>query len=286
MEEYCFILLLSLLGVSAIIFSTLYTSTFNDSLTTSKKFITNTISFVLITVFTSLSIIFLRKRKGITFRLSIFIIVSITIVSLSLYLLKLSGIIDKISSVEQLRQYVMCFNKNAVMVFITIQFLQVVVLPIPSVVTTSAGVLLFGTVKGAILSCVGIILGSIIAHLLGKILGVKVLEWLFGKNSVNKWLFRLKGKDKLIITLTMILPFFPDDMICFLSGVCSVKTHEFLFIVIIFRSVSIFVFSLTINSVFSGSWIYIFVIIAIILLALTCVLVYRIATRDKLKNIK
>ncbi len=284
-EEYFLILLLSLLGVSAIVFSSLYSSTFNDGLIFGNICIIDAFSLAIITLFTILSIIFLRKRKGVVFKLSIFLIFAITIISLALYLLKLSGIVDKISSIEQLRQYVMRFNNNAVAVFVLIQFLQVVVLPIPSVVTTSAGVLLFGAVKGAILSCFGIISGSIFAHVFGKIFGIKVLEWLFGKNNIAKWLERLKGKDKLIITLTMVLPFFPDDMICFLSGLSSIKTSEFIFIVMVFRSVSIFVFSLTVNSVFAGAWVNILIIIAVAVVMLVVVCVFNIVKKRKLKTI-
>ena len=67
-----------------------------------------------------------------------------------------------------------------------IQFLQVTILPIPSFLTVSVGVLLFGPLTAGIFSSIGIILGSILAFYIGKKFGYKVVCWIVGKESLDK----------------------------------------------------------------------------------------------------
>ena len=93
-----------------------------------------------------------------------------------LYVVKITGFWDKIGSVESLRKYVSGFGAYAVIIFIAIQFLQVVVLPVPGFITVSAGVLLFGAFRGSLYSVIGIVTASIVAFFIGRVFGYKVAE--------------------------------------------------------------------------------------------------------------
>ena len=166
----------------------------------------------------------------------------------SLYLLKILGFLDKIDSVEKLRKYIASFGGYALMLFVLIQFLQVVVLPIPSFITVGAGVLLFGPLKSAIFSCLGIILGSIVAYFIGRIFGFKVAKWLVGEESLNKGLKIIKGKDKIIITFMFLFPFFPDDILCFVAGITTMGPTFFIVMIIVTRFISIFAASYSMNN--------------------------------------
>ena len=132
--------------------------------------------------------------------------------------------------------------------FILIQFLQVVVLPIPAFITVGAGVLLFGPLKGAIFSCIGIILGSIVAFFIGRIFGFKVAKWLVGEDSLNKGLNIIKGKDKIILTFMFLFPFFPDDILCFVAGITTLSPSFFIIMIIITRIISVFASSFSMNN--------------------------------------
>ena len=147
-----------------------------------------------------------------------------------------------------MRAYIESFGSWAVVLFILLQFLQVVLLPIPGFITVGAGVLLSGALKGAIYSCIGIILGSIVGFLIGRVFGYKVAKWLVGKEGLDKGLKTIKGKDKVVLTFMFLFPFFPDDILCFVAGLTTVKVKFFLVMIVITRVISIFVSSFSMNN--------------------------------------
>lgn len=148
--------------------------------------------------------------------------------------------IGKLKSIEDVRECVLGRGNSAVLTFILIQFSQVVILPIPGLITTGAGALLFGPVRGAIYSYVGIILGSIVAYLIGCVLGQPVVKWLIGEANLDRCLSLVKGKRKFIIFTMFLIPFFPDDMLCFALGVSGVNFGLFLTVVLSCRFVTVF----------------------------------------------
>jgi uncharacterized membrane protein YdjX (TVP38/TMEM64 family) len=162
--------------------------------------------------------------------------------------LKISGFLDRINSVEDFREYISSFGNYAVILFILIQFLQVIVLPIPSFITVGAGVLLFGALYGAIFSAIGIILGSVVAFIIGRFFGFKVAKWLVGEESLQKGLKSIRGKDKLILTFMFLFPFFPDDVLCFVAGITTVSATYFIIMICIVRVVTVFASSYSMNN--------------------------------------
>ncbi len=160
-----------------------------------------------------------------------------------------SGLIAKFKSVNDIRDYVSKRGSGAVLTFILIQFSQVVVLPIPGVVTTGAGVVLFGPLYGAIYSFIGILIGSIVAFIIGKFLGYPVVKWLIGEQNLNKCLKLLDGKGKLIFFSLFLIPFFPDDMLCFAIGVSGINFITFLLVIFLARLITVFFSSFTLANV-------------------------------------
>ena len=163
------------------------------------------------------------------------------------YLLKNTTLFSQFSSVADLREYIKAF-KNAPIIYVIIQFFQVVLLPIPSIVVTGAGVILFGPLKCAVLSSFGIILGSIVSFVIGKSLGYKFVTWFLGKDLIDKWLDKIQDKTKLILTFSFLFPFFPDDTLCLLAGVTRIKLREFLPIVFFTRIIAIFISCFTLSN--------------------------------------
>lgn len=239
---------ISLVGCLGVIFSVLYIDTFNCGFCYDYSAMITGISVAIIAILTSLTITFANTARKIIYKLFLLIVICLVIVVISLYILKTSGFLTKIDSVEKFRNYISSFGNNAIILFTLIQFLQVVVLPIPAFITVGAGVLLFGPLKGAIFSCVGIILGSIVAFYIGRIFGFKVAKWLVGESELNKGLKMIKGKDKIILTFMFLFPFFPDDILCFVAGITTMSSTFFLFMIVITRIISVFASSYSINN--------------------------------------
>lgn len=247
-KEILYILLISMLGVLAIVFSVLYIETFSSGFFADYSTIITAVTVALISVLTVLTIVFLKYSKKLVYKLFLLSIILITATVISIYLLKVTGFLDKIKSVEDFREYIAAFGNFAIILFVIIQFLQVVVLPIPSFITVGAGVLLFGPLKGALFSSIGIIFGSITAFFVGRFLGFKVAKWLVGEDNLKKGLESIKGKDKLVLTFMFLFPFFPDDVLCFVAGITTISSTYFLIMIFIVRIITVFVSSYSMNN--------------------------------------
>lgn len=237
-----------MLGALGIVFSVLYIDAFDSGFYKDYSSVLISCSVAIISVLTTLTLAFMRKRKSFIHKLFSLLVISISLVTLSLYLLKISGFLDKIDSVEKLREYIQSFGNYAIVLFIFLQFLQVVVLPIPSFITVGAGVLLFGPLKGSIFSVIGIILGSLLAYAIGRIFGFRVAKWLVGEDSLNKGLKTIKGKDKIVLTFMFLFPFFPDDVLCFVAGITTISPTYFTVMIIIVRIITVFASSYSMNN--------------------------------------
>ncbi len=241
------IIFISLTGLTGVIFTVMYLETFNNGFIADYFGVILAVSVTGITVVTMLTIMLSRRSCGVMYKLCLITVVLISVCVLALYFLKVSGFLNKIDSVEALRKYVESYGKNAVWIFIILQFLQVVVLPIPAVITVAAGVLLFGAFKSAVYSCIGIIVGSLVAFFIGKVFGYKVAKWLVGKENLDKWLNVIKGKDKIILTFMFLFPFFPDDVLCFVAGITTMSPLFFIIMIFITRIISVFASCYSIN---------------------------------------
>lgn len=241
------IIFISLTGLTGVIFTVMYLETFNNGFIADYFGVILAVSVTGITVVTMLTIMLSRRSCGVMYKLCLITVVLISVCVLALYFLKVSGFLNKIDSVEALRKYVESYGKNAVWIFIVLQFLQVVVLPIPAVITVAAGVLLFGAFKSAVYSCIGIIVGSLVAFFIGKVFGYKVAKWLVGKENLDKWLNVIKGKDKIILTFMFLFPFFPDDVLCFVAGITTMSPLFFIIMIFITRIISVFASCYSIN---------------------------------------
>ncbi len=248
LKEVLNIIAIFLLGCAGIVFATLYVDTFDEGFFAEYSAVIISLSVAVISVLTVLTLIFLRINKKFVYKILYVSVILIACVAFLLYLLKITGFFDKIDGVEAFRKYIESFGNFAIIMFILLQFLQVVVLPIPSFITVGAGVLLFGPFRGSVYSCIGIICGSLAAFFIGRVFGYKVASWLVGKEDLDKALKSVKGKDKAVLTFMFIFPFFPDDLLCFVAGITSMSTLYFTVMIFITRIVSVFVSSYSMNN--------------------------------------
>lgn len=188
------------------------------------------------------------------YRLAICLIVCLLILSGIFFAVCATGFIKDMTSIEALREYIESSGNWAVWVFILFQFLQVVILPIPSTVTVMAGVALFGPLKCSIFSFIGIFIGSVLAFGIGRWLGYKVVSWIVGKEDLDKWLKKIKGKDYLILSIMFLLPLFPDDVLCFIAGLSSMTWGHFLVMIFVTRALSITLSAYSFDTIPFTTW--------------------------------
>ena len=160
------------------------------------------------------------------------------VVILGFLILKLTGLWQKVNSVEKIKKIVESGGVFSSLVFMLLQILQTTVLQVPAIIVTLAGTLIFGSWKAFILSFVAVMIGSCLMFLLGRKLGKKFLNWLAGEEMAEKWTERL-NKGKYLFALMMIFPFFPDDILCAVAGSSNMNFKFFFWINVVARSIAI-----------------------------------------------
>lgn len=212
-------------------------------------------------------IVFYLFQKQIPYKLILCTLIFLAIVGAVFFTICATGIITKINSIDALRDYIAGFGNMAVFLFILFCFLQVVVLPVPGSIAVAAGVALFGPLKCAIFSFIGIVTGSIVAFAIGRWVGYKAVKWIVGKEALDKWLQKLKNKDYLILSIMFLLPMFPDDILCFVAGLSSMTWGYFLVMIVVTRAISVASTSFSFGLIPFNTWwgILIWIIIAVLI---------------------
>lgn len=156
-----------------------------------------------------------------------------------------TSLIAILSNVDKTEKYINSWGNLAPFAFILIQIFQVMVFFIPGEVIQISSGFLFGSIQGAILSIIGIIIGEAFTFGIGKILGNIILERLYRKKEYEV-LTRLimKSKNEAVIFLLFLLPGFPKDILGYLLGVTNVKFINFLFLSVTGRLPGIIITSL------------------------------------------
>lgn len=178
------------------------------------------------------------KRKKLIYKIIISIICLILIALFLIYIYKKIGLKDL--TVDSLRNFIESKGIVAPLIFIIVTFAQVTLIPIPSTITVLTGNLLFGPWLSFLYSYIGMILGSLFAFFLGKKLGRKFINWIAGDiETVDKYLLKLKGKEKIVIFFMFLFPFFPDDLLCSIAGILPITFFEFSIMQLLTRFTSI-----------------------------------------------
>ena len=192
--------------------------------------------FILICVLAS---IFSLKGKETATKTTLSLLVFLLFCLIVLFVLQSTGFFLVVQDETSLQNYLEKAGIWMPVAYVVLQYLQVVILPIPSVVSTLAGVALFGALKTVIFSFIGIWLGSVTAFFVGRKLGYKAVAWIVGKETLTKWRKKLKGKDNFVLTIMFFLPVFPDDLLCFVSGLSTMSNKFFFVMMSISRIVGI-----------------------------------------------
>ena len=170
------------------------------------------------------------------------------------FLLQKTGFFEVVSSQEKLQAYLEKTGAWMPIIYVLLQFLQVVILPIPSLVTTLVGVPLFGALGATVYSLIGILLGSATAFFIGRKFGNRAAGWLVGEETLAKWQKKLKGKDNLFLTCAFVLPFFPDDILCLIAGMSTMPTRYFFIVILLSRAIGIIATCYSIDFIPLDTW--------------------------------
>lgn len=152
------------------------------------------------------------------------------------------------SSPEAIVKKVKIFGALGPIIFIFLQIVQVVLPIIPGGASCLAGVLLFGSVWGFIYNYVGMIIGSIIVFLLARRYGIRFVKKICDEEKVDKYVgYIRKKKFEKIFIICILLPGFPDDLLCYVAGVSKLTFKRFLIILLLAKPLALLFYSIFID---------------------------------------
>lgn len=150
-----------------------------------------------------------------------------------------SGALQNLTNMELIKNFILSTGFWGMAVFILAQIIQVVFLPLPSIVLNLVGVALYGPTLAFLLGSLGVCLGSFAAFAIGRIFGKRLVEWIVGKDKAIEYRRLLSNKGKYMLILMLLFPFFPDDILCMVAGITTMSWGFFIFAVLITRPITV-----------------------------------------------
>ena len=149
-------------------------------------------------------------------------------------------------SVAALQKYIGKYGAFGSVFLTAFQAIQVVIPVLPGFLGCAAGSVMFGPAVGFWCNYIGIGGGSIIAFLLARKYGMPLLNDLFPSGRYNKWsVWASKSKSYTgFLFMAMLLPLFPDDFLCYLTGVSKMTAKRFIWIIVLGKPWCILAYSL------------------------------------------
>ncbi len=165
-----------------------------------------------------------------------------------------TGFFQVIHSPEGMREYIQRFAPYSHAVFFLLQFVSVIVAPIPSNLTTVAGGLLFGCWGSFLITTAAVILGSAVVFQLSRNLGQRFARRFVSGKLWDRYGEIIRRKRDVFLFLAFLFPFFPDDLLCIMAGLTDVSFRRFLFLVVLGRPWGLLVSAAVGSSVLTIPW--------------------------------
>lgn len=171
-----------------------------------------------------------------------------SIVTITVLLCVLVRIILKnnITSVAEFQKFIQRFGAAGPLFLTLFQAFQVIVPVVPGYLGCAAGALAFGSSIGFLCNYIGISAGSIGAYFIARTFGLDVILTLFSEKQFIKWSDSIKRHRSFgfFLFIATLLPLFPDDFLCYFSGLIKMDPRKFIFIIILGKPWCILAYSI------------------------------------------
>lgn len=147
------------------------------------------------------------------------------------------GIWTRLSDVEDIRTIILNSGGWGYLIYLLLQILNVVILPLPAVVMPLVGMAVYGPLEAFLICYLGALIGSLIAFGIGRIFGKRVVVWCVGEARTEKYSEQFGTRGNILFVLMQLLPFFPDDILCMVAGLSSMSLRFFTVTMVLTRPV-------------------------------------------------
>ena len=137
---------------------------------------------------------------------------------------------EVLHSRQQLKGIIRSFGAYSPLAYVLLQFLQVVIAPIPGGAIEFLGGYLFGAKAGFGYSMVGLFFGSWFAFALARIFEKVAVEKFVPAETRKKFDYLIGHEGLILSFLLFLIPGFPKDALCYILGLTPMHTGIFLII--------------------------------------------------------
>lgn len=155
---------------------------------------------------------------------------SFNILGIVILVLALVVLINKFSFIKgygpnEIKEYIQGQGSMAPIIYVVILTLLPLLL-FPDSVLVIAGGMIFGLWGGAVLTCIGSLLGGVIAFTISRTLGTKVVKRIIKRDIV---IFHNKNTKNafLLILMMRLIPLFPFKVVSYSAGLTDMKLKDF-----------------------------------------------------------
>lgn len=180
--------------------------------------------------------------------------------------------------------FVKSFHPYDEIAFISLQIIQVIAAPIPGEATGIIGGYLYGPVLGTLYSTIGLTIGSWLAFVLARFLGLPLVEKVVTPSIIEKYDHFLEHRGLLVSFLLFLVPGFPKDCLCYIMGVSHMKMWHFLAISTVGRLLGTVILTITGSCVRNGQYRTLFIIVGVSIVVFVAGYFYRDKLLERLKK--
>jgi len=189
-------------------------------------------------------------------------------------------------SKKRLNDFVASFGPYAPFTFIGLQILQILFAPVPGELTGFIGGYLFGIGPAFVYSTVGLTLGSMLAFLISRRLGLPFVRRFVGQEIMGKFDYLMEHQGAFFSFIFFLIPGLPKDYFCYLLGLSPMHVLTFLIISTIGRIPGTLLLTMQGQAVRSEDYRAFFVVLGLALLLIVLTIIYRDRIEDWLKHEK
>ncbi len=201
---------------------------------------------------------------------------SLIVIFMIMIYLSISGNLNTISSQmmkvfdnrDALRSYVESWETHAPLAFIMIQILQVLLAPIPGEFTGAVGGFIFGVWPNVIYSTIGLTIGSMLAFMASKIIGMPLVKYFVSEKHLRKFHFLTERRGALMAMVLFAIPGVPKDILSYILGLSPMGVLTFFWVSSLGRIPGTIMLSLSGSAIYDGDW------KSILVLSLICVIIF------------
>ena len=197
------------------------------------------LAYTFMVVFTFGSFItFLMKKEALI--KSCFTLNLITFIVITFFtILNLCGLFDDFSDMEKIKKIILDAGSWGYIIYMALQIVNVIILPIPGAIIILAGLAIFGPVKTFIITYISTIIGCLIAFAIGKYFGQKAVIWCVGEENTKKYKEVIGKKGNFLFFVMQLFPVFPDDILCMVVGLTPMKFSFFILCIMFTKAIGI-----------------------------------------------